>query len=86
MRKKKIEPKDKVKLKSISYSKTENLGNYDSEKITVYAEVKPGQHPDDVLKTLKGWVEDKLNETPKSQYSDYMAVDDKDWMDCGEPF
>lgn len=57
-----------MRITTITYSRTKNLGNYESEKLEVTAEVE--NFEEDILltavshqyETLRLWVHDKLNQ------------------------
>lgn len=48
------------RITTITYSRTKNLGNYESEKLEVALELEEGQDPNIEAERLKVWVLEKL--------------------------
>lgn len=54
--------KSAYKYKDVTYSRINNLGNYENERIEVTLEVQADQTPEEVLKEAKKFVKEKLND------------------------
>lgn len=54
-----------LNIKTISYRRVFNRGNYQSEAIEITVEVEEGQNPDEVMAEAKQWVEEQANPTRK---------------------
>ncbi len=53
---KKVKNKRPLKIKSISYARLKNLGNYQNERVEVTVDVSCGETPEIALKRAKQWV------------------------------
>jgi hypothetical protein len=49
-------------ITSVQYGKVENLGNFENERVTAWANVGEGQSPEEVLSTLRSWVAAQLSD------------------------
>lgn len=58
----------KLKIKSVTYSKLLNLGNYENERIEITVEVNPNSDGLQELKEAKKWVKNQLNPVKKEKY------------------
>jgi hypothetical protein len=63
-----------MKIKTVSYSRTKNLGNYESEKLEMSAEIEYDDDTEEVFYELKKWVTETL----------YPQIDDGDCSDLFE--
>lgn len=50
-----------MKVKTITYQRVKNLGNYESERFEMTAEVYEDESPTEVAENLKEMVEDALD-------------------------
>ncbi len=51
---------DDIKITEISYSFTQNIGNYQGQKLGATASVLPGQDPEEIFIKLQNWVIEHL--------------------------
>jgi hypothetical protein len=49
-----------MQVKTISYGRTKNLGNYQSERLDVTAELSDGEDETTAFEQLKTWVAQRL--------------------------
>jgi len=49
-----------MNIKSVSYKRIRNLGNYESEHLEVFAEVDEGEDPGEVSQKLREFVAEQL--------------------------
>jgi predicted nucleic acid-binding Zn-ribbon protein len=56
-----------MQIKTISYQRVVNLGNYESKRLELFAEVQEGEDEEDAIATLMEKVERKV-----SEYSDLV--------------
>lgn len=54
-----------MQIKTISYRRVNNLGNYNSEHLEMFAELEDGEEPISAAKVLKACVEESLGLKPK---------------------
>ena len=47
-------------IKTITYARLLNTGNFENQKIEVTCELEPGQDPDEQFIRLKTWADEKL--------------------------
>lgn len=59
-----------MKVVKITYQRTKNLGNYESERLEATADVEEGENPGEVRYRLKQWVLDQL-------YPDLEQIDEE---------
>ncbi len=52
-----------MRITTITYSRTINLGNYESKKLEATAEVDNGEDPSVVADTLRAWLVKELQKT-----------------------
>lgn len=51
-----------IKITKITYSRTVNLGNYESARVEATAEVQDGENPNKVAAKLALWVEEQAED------------------------
>lgn len=59
--------KKKLQLKTVTYSRIKNIGNYENERVEAVAVVQPGEDPSEVLRGLKRFVLGSLGLEVKSK-------------------
>ena len=52
-----------MRITTITYSRTVNLGNYNSKKLEATAEVDNGEDPTEVSDKLRAWLVKELQKT-----------------------
>lgn len=51
-----------MRITSVSYSRLVGLGNYENERVGITAEVAPDENADDVLASLRRWVNARVTD------------------------
>lgn len=50
-----------MKVKTITYQRVKNLGNYESERLEITAEINEGEKPQEAIERLRELVLNRLN-------------------------
>ncbi|OCQ98972.1 hypothetical protein BCD64_23320 [Nostoc sp. MBR 210] len=61
-----------MQIKTISYERVLNLGNYENKKMALFAEVLEGEDPEEAISRLADTVERKIRESVNSEYQRQM--------------
>lgn len=59
---------ENIGIRTITYERIKNLGNYESETLRVEAIVNPDENPYEIFYQVKGFVEDALGEYVEPSY------------------
>lgn len=65
-------------VKSISYQVVKNLGNYESERLEVSADVEEGEKPKDAVMKLRQFVHEEISRAVRAKDPDYNPLFDDD--------
>ncbi|WP_427159420.1 hypothetical protein ACQFX9_25875 [Aliinostoc sp. HNIBRCY26] len=61
-----------MQIKTISYERVLNLGNYENKKMALFAEVTEGEDAEEAISQLADTVERKIRESVNSEYQRQM--------------
>lgn len=66
-----------MKITTISYQAVKNLGNYESERLEVNADVEEGEDPKDAVLKLRQFVHEQISRVVRRQDPDYNPLSDE---------
>ena len=70
-----------MKIISISYQAVKNLGNYESERLEVSADVEAEEDPKDAVTKLRQFVHEQISKTHSAKDPDYNPLFDEELPD-----
>lgn len=65
-----------MRIRTVTYRKLQTLEGFSNEAIEATADVGENEYPDDVLGSLKEWVQDHLDNPKGTNYSIYSQARD----------